>query len=242
VLIDSTITGILGVISIAVVFYIREGKNWGFFKDMKKHLKAYIYVFIILFLFTFAQESSGFNRYRAEADTANGKGPYAEIDGTAVNGVPNVPGMRAFRETEKPGDYFMTSVSYTCGVIIALACFYFIFRMFGATFRGMNSHQISDAFNSNASFKFFLEIMALAVINGVAPMISSKLRGEKMFGKSTMMMTGVVVVVSIVLHFMFQWSGVYAMGGGKWTYVDFMVIFFAAVALSVYMGISFGKK
>ena len=202
IILDGVITGVLGVLTSLFVMASRYG-----LEDALKKWKTYLVIFIILFLFGISQESSGLNRYLAKAETAEGKGPYAELDGTTTE-----EGKIAFKSQEQSGDYFLTAIAYTSMFLVFIFVSYQVSKMFKATGQGFTSGENNIA-KSKAGFGklspiagFGLELLVVAGLNALAPVISTKLRGEA-FSPSKGVIISMTFVIAIILQFMLQYTG-----------------------------------
>lgn len=83
VVVDGVIAGILGFVSIMLVFYIRKKNIMN-----TRYLKVGFLVFFILMLYSIAQESSGLNRYMKQKEILAGTSVY-------TNGIGMAPEERA---------------------------------------------------------------------------------------------------------------------------------------------------
>jgi hypothetical protein len=194
VILDSIITGLLGVLTVVLVVGFRVG-----FDQVIYHWRACLIVFTLLSLFNLSQESSGLNRYMSKNDTAKGEGPYAEIDGTTTP-----EGREKFKNATKQGEYFITSMAYTCAIFLGILILYLIFKMFRSSFSGW----LSGNHNIPSYSIFLFELILVVCLNGLAPLISTKVRGEKYTRTSTEVIL-FICIVSFILHFMFQYTGLY---------------------------------
>lgn len=193
---DSIITGFLGVLSVIIVILCRSG-----YTNLLTHWKAYLVVFIILFLFNLAQESSGLNRYLAESETAQGLGPYAELDDTLTP-----EGRAKFKATNKEGDFFISAIAYTCALILIFLILYFSYSMIKASYHGYKSGEN----NIPNLWLFSIELFLVVILNGLAPVISTKLRGEN-YSRTKASVIVFICILVIIIHLMFQYNGLYKM-------------------------------
>jgi len=200
--VDGIVAGTLGVIT---SFYVMASRNGC--KDALTKWKTYIIIFIILFLFGISQESSGLNRYLARHETAEGKGPYAELEGTTTE-----EGRAAFKTTMESGDYFVTSLAYTSMFLVMNFVLFNTYKMFKASAQGWASgqHNIAD---SKAGFGimnpfagFGTELLIVAGLNACAPVFSTLLRGEH-FTPTSGVIISMTFLIAFVLHFMLQYTG-----------------------------------
>ena len=190
------------------LMYMRYG-----IRNIYKHLTGPLMVGSLLALFNYAGEASGFNRFLSKKDIEEGKGIYADIDNEQTTDD-------KLKEIESNCDPFMNSLGYVCMFLIALFVIYKILKMFIATYYGYTSgnFDISKINYSGLSFidsnnvKFIIEVLAVALLNYLAPMISPLIRGEE-YKPMTYIISSFIFIISVCLQLMFQWSGLYGNTG-----------------------------
>jgi hypothetical protein len=198
-IVDGLITAILGGISVAVVI---KGRG----QSLKKWWPTVLLVMAVLGVFVISQESSGFNRYMAKTEIANGQSNYYTIDsqsGTSSQQIANV---------EQGGDPFINSFSNTIIIMMAIVGIICIGIMLKSTWTGFKSGEfkISDIdFKIPGGFK--LEWLLMVGLNTLAPMLSPLIRGESFNTSSTWTNVALFFVISLFLHVMFQYNGLYEM-------------------------------
>jgi hypothetical protein len=200
---EAALAGLFGVVSMLYIMASRQSLGL-----VGKHFKTLVIVFFILALFALAQESSGFNRYQTQDETAKGEGPYAEIEGTKDNPVAQMQ----YKQRETGGDPFVLSVAYACLGLVMIGVVWNILKMSKYTVQGAISGENSIG-DSGAGFGkmspylgFLLELLALAVLNSIAPWSAAKVRGEAIDqGKHKTIMF--IAFVAVVLHIMLQYTG-----------------------------------
>lgn len=143
--VDASVAGILGVLSVLIVIFLRKFHSGGIWHSIKSSKWVLLSVFFILALFGVAQEASGFNRWLAKGQIAKSEGIYASVDSGALTGSSNKfdmnilssPQMRELTEEEKlqlkkeldledaGGDPFIKSVGYVFGFDLRAHLFYY---------------------------------------------------------------------------------------------------------------------
>lgn len=205
VLLDGFITGLLGVLSTIAVIVLRRGR-------VANHLSTLAIIFFLLFTFAVAQEGSGFNRFLARKETMEGSGPYAKLDGILnPDGTINKEEQAKLEALETGGDPFLTSVAYTCAIIVGVLLSYTIWKMFTYTKLGYESGksyiQSNQYLGSASPYKMFvLELILVVGLNALAPMLAPLIRGETYTRSNYVVILG-IGVVAFVLHFMLQYVG-----------------------------------
>ncbi len=212
-LIDSLVTGLLGLISISFMMYMRYG-------NVLKHWKGPVIVALILFLFNFVQESSGLNRYLDKKNIEEGQGNYAEIDKIITSDDSD-----ALYQVESGGDPFWNSVGYLSMSLIGLVLVYYFSVMVISTIYGYKSGKFGIntidyyglSFIKNNYVKFGVELLIIAVLNSMAYIISPVIRGDMgingIISKVYLCKAGIMFTLMIIMQYMFQWSGM--IGGNQ---------------------------
>ena len=216
--------GFIAICAMLSVVYVSlsRGFSWG------AMLQGVAIVGVILFSFDIAQESSGFNRWLDESQIIKGIGPYAAIDKMYRHRYQDESAQESdFNELnlEGAGDPFLDSLSDLSLLIVAFIVMWLVIKMVASTYWGYisgttfveNTKFFAWATNGqglNPNMGFTLELLVMGLINGLGPYMSPVFRQEQ---RNTMdyMMVGMFVTVSIVLHIMFQFTGLYGKSDGS---------------------------
>jgi|694.fasta_scaffold01901_38 hypothetical protein len=204
VILDTLLAGVGGIITLLFIGWSRNYLH-------NLSLKIFFVIFIILALFTFAQESSGFNRFLSKADIIKGKGIYGSYyEKHKIN-------LSELVELEKNGDPFLISLAYLFIVVVGGVILYYSGVLLHLTYKGLKENigsipSINCIFNINPSnnlykyLLFILETLIVLVINGLPILFSPYIRGEenKIQIKPTQ---GLILILIIAFHLMFQFTG-----------------------------------
>lgn len=202
IVIESILTGILGSFATLFVIFIRGGVE-----GVKYHWKTILLVGFILGLFDFVQESSGFNRYLDKNNIEQGDSVYNEFDGNTPEEIEKI------KIIETGGDPFLNSLSIYSMILVGIIIFYYIWKMIETAYSGYKSgqHNINDikythTLFSNPVVMFIFELLIVAILNGVAPIITPYIRKEKITKKSLIIPLA-IIIICICLQIMLQYSG-----------------------------------
>lgn len=204
VVLDTLIAGIGGLITLLFIGWSRNYLG-------KISTKIYLIIFIILGLFTFAQESSGFNRFLNKNDIMKGKSVYGEYY------KKNKINVEELVELEKNGDPFLISLAYLFVLIVIAIILYYGGWLIYLTYKGIKTKigpisKIKCIFNLH--FKkniykylfFILEALIVVIINGIPILLSPYIRGEEKKINVSPMQAFILIFI-LGFHLMFQFTG-----------------------------------
>lgn len=207
------IAAVLGMLSVVFVIVSRAGTG-----AIMRNIKNILIVGLILFLFAMTQESSGFNRWLAEKETEEGHGPYASISKAKYIEHDHETDFEKDLEEEKKcnktnGKPFLSSVSTLSLILIGIGLFYFIGRMFLATYYGFVSGQnnitsLPGMFGGSLTplVGFALELIIVGGLNAISPALDPLIRGEG-YDPMKFVVIFAIFIISVSLHIMLQYTG-----------------------------------
>jgi hypothetical protein len=205
-LLDALVGAFLGAFSSFLVMVIRTGEL-NPLVILQKYWFGILTVFVILFLFSIAQESSGFNRYLAASETAEGNGQYAFLDE-----IKSSQQQQDYRNLQNGGDPFIVYSAYTCILVLVIFVIVNIYFMIKCTLDGYNSgdNDISKIKYGIQLFgtpyaSFALELLIVVLLNMAAPILSVIIRGDE-FTTTSYVMAGGIGLIALILQFMLQYN------------------------------------
>ena len=200
------ISSLASLLSAMSVLYIGLSRGWSWIDIFL----SFMVVLLLLFAFEISTESSGFNRFLASDDTAQGKGVYYELDKKTD---PNYIYDEQIR-LDSSGSPFVISVFIILMLSIFSFFMYVLIRSLMATYYGYSSgnHFVDNVqfFDGSLSHLvgFGLEIAIMFGLNFAGQILPDVIMREKI--RSFDYGSGLVFgLSSVLLHVMDQYVGLY---------------------------------
>jgi hypothetical protein len=167
----------------------------------------------IFTLFVLGKELSGYNRWLAQDETINGKGPYSDIDEKDIDHKP----QKEEYDFKDQGDPFIVSLGWFSFIFTTSILVIFFLKMLYVSY---NAYKYGDCNIKNISFilgreinstdniylLFLIELFILVLFNSLSFNLSPFIRGEIINWKK-LINIGVIILVILYFQLSFQWTG-----------------------------------
>jgi len=178
VILDAIAFGVGGLITVIFVNWSRNNLN-------RLAWSSILILFTIVALFTFAQESSGYNRFLNKKKIEKESGIYGKFYKSKNINVKELIGL------EKNGDPFLLSFAYLFFIVVFSIIFYYIFNLIFITYKSIRlgvGHidkignimgKTNIKYNWMKYLLFFCELLVIIISNSMPHILSPYIRGEE---------------------------------------------------------------